>query len=121
MASEALIGLDDGIQLQIGEEWLKIAVPKTTKPKRERALKLADAKNGVYEVPKSDVYNRAQTKLADGSTLVVMRYKQIPHEEREKMFAKGVAEGMKLKPLEKQRKAEGEYESRVTLKWDDLK
>ena len=107
------MSLDDGVLMELTPNWIKLAVPKTTKP-RDRALKLKDAKRGIYEVPKSDLYTRATTKLADGSTLVVMRYKAIPRADREAMHAKAVATGLKVADLEAAREQEG-FSRRVSI------
>src|ERR1019366_4676867 len=98
--------LDNGVLFESSQEWLKLAVPKNTKPVKARKLKLVDPKGGVYAVPKSDLFAYAKTKLADGSVLTVMRYRTIPETERVTMHAQGVAAGLKMRDLEKRKDAD---------------
>ena len=53
----------------------------------------------MYEVPKSDVFFYGKVKLADGSTVTLLRYKPIPQAEREAFHAAAVKNGLKVKPL----------------------
>lgn len=118
--AEGYVGrsLDDGIVMETTENFIKLAVPKSNTP-RQRAVKLKDAKRGIYMVPKTDLFCRAQEKLADGSTLVIMRYRKIPRAEREAMHAAATAKGLKMEPLEAEKSDSEGYATRISI--DDLK
>ncbi len=94
--------LDDGVIWQNGESWMTFKLPKGVKPKA-RQLKLVDEKRGIYAVPKSDVFAYTKVKLADGSTVTILRYKAIPRTERQAAFDAGVAKGLKVQALETER------------------
>lgn len=89
--------LNDGIVYEQTPNWLKFACPKGKA--KERTLKLADSEKSLYEVPKSDVFFYGKVKLADGSTVTLLRYKAIPQNEREAFHAAAVKAGLKVKPL----------------------
>jgi len=82
--------LKDGILFEQTPNWLKFACPKT---KPEFALKEVkqDGVTVAYEVPKSRVYFQATHKLADGSTVMLLRYKPQPQEVRESFHAAATA------------------------------
>lgn len=123
--AENLKMLSDGVMFENGQEWLKYALPKKGVLRKERGLHLdADAtkKNngvGVYYVPKSDTYVYVKEELADGSKVQITRYKPIPRAEREAMYAAGVAKGLKVLPLEKEKKQDSGPAKLVSM--SDLK
>jgi hypothetical protein len=89
--------LSDGIVFEQTPNWLKFACPKGKA--KERTLKLVDSEKSLYEVPKSDVFFYGKVKLADGSTVTLLRYKAIPQNEREAFHSAAVKAGLKVKPL----------------------
>lgn len=89
--------LSDGIVYEQTPNWLKFACPKGKA--KERTLKLVDSEKSLYEVPKSDVFFYGKVKLADGSTVTLLRYKAIPQVEREAFHAAAIKSGLKVKPL----------------------
>ena len=87
-----------GVYLEQTPNWLKLACPKTTQKFALKEIK-QDGVVVAYEVPKSIVHFQATTKLADGSTLMVIRYKTQTHEVRE-AFHKAATEAHKSGALD---------------------
>jgi hypothetical protein len=73
--------LNDGIYFEQTANFLKYACPKTTPQLALKEVK-ENGKVVAYEVPKNLIYFTARQKLADGSTVTLLRYKPIAHEVR---------------------------------------
>lgn len=90
------------------ENALVFAVAKTSKPYKDFALaeEYVNGKHtGWYTVPKSFVFAYRAEKLADGSRVNVVRTKTVPYEMRKALFAKGIADKLKVREIGDERAA----------------
>lgn len=125
---DGLVGrmLADGVIMENRETVIALAIPKKAALRKPRGLHLdpvATKKNngvGVYIVPKSDTYVYVKEVLADGSVMQLTRYKPIPRADREAMFAAGIAKGLKVVPLEKEKESKSDGPQKL-VSIDDLK
>jgi len=88
---------------------LVFAVAKTDKPYKPFQLVVEkDAKGkdtGWYTVPKSLVFAYRGERLLDGSRISINRTKSVPRTERMALFEAGIADGLKVRPLEDEKPA----------------